>query len=275
MRNKKYYGTMLITMLFLSGALVSKSTASAAEDKNWLDVYEEMRSEMEQEAKDIIQREISTEAKKDVAKEDLGTLLESCDIKNAIPLWDMPNDFQMIADYKKYDGDFSKLITWNNAWYIPAQTMAGTYASIYIQKEGTKYEVYGTYLGDDYIYVADDMDSIKSIIKQDFDDDIVDVKTVNLPFYEMNLIYVKDAKDNEYVIPYEAPYSSQLTPVLETIGKEEGKVYELSEYIQGMDNFIEEYTEKELRTLVSEMGYGGRVQLRLKVPSDKKIIMFQ
>ena len=102
--------------------------------------------------------------------------------------------------------------------------MAGTYASIYIQKEGTKYEVYGTYLGDDYIYVADDMDSIKSIIKQDFDDDIVDVKTVNLPFYEMNLIYVKDAKDNEYVIPYEAPYSSQLTPVLETIGKEEGKV---------------------------------------------------
>ncbi len=148
--------------------------------------------------------------------------------------------------------------------------MAGTYASIYIQKEGTKYEVYGTYLGDDYIYVADDMDSIKSIIKQDFDDDIVDVKTVNLPFYEMNLIYVKDAKDNEYVIPYEAPYSSQLTPVLETIGKEEGKVYELSEYIQGMDNFIEEHTEKELRTLVSEMGYGGRVQLRLKVPSDKK-----
>lgn len=52
---------------------------------------------MEQDAKGI-----STEEKKDVAKEDLGMFLESCAIKNAISLWDMPNGCQMLADYKRY-----------------------------------------------------------------------------------------------------------------------------------------------------------------------------
>lgn len=269
-KNKtKYCGKFLVIVLLLSSILVTKFATGAEENKSWPDTYEEMRNEMEQEAKDIVQKEISTKEKKDVAKEDLGMLLASCDMENAIPLWDMPYDFKMIADYKKYDGDFSRLITWNNKWYIPAQTMAGTYATIFLQKEDTKYEVYGIFLGDDSVYAADDMQSIKSMIRQNFGDDIADVKTIYLPFYNMNLIYVQDADNNEYVMPYEA----RLTTVLETIGGEEGKVYELSDYIKEMDNHFEEYTEEELRALAEQGVYGGgKPELKLKTPPDKKSI---
>ena len=248
----KHCGKILVILLLLSSILVTKSAASAKENKIWLDTYEEMCSEMEQEAKDIVQKEISTKEKKDVAKEDLGMQLASCDMENAIPLWDMPYDFRMIADYKKYDGDFSKLIIWKNKWYIPAQTMAGTYASIFLQKEDTKYEVYGIFFGEDCVYAADDMQSIKSMIRQNFGDDIADVKTIYLPFYNMNLIYVQDADNKEYVMPYEATF----TTVLETIGGEEGKVYELSDYIKEIDNHFEEYTEVEL-IAISEQGLCG------------------
>lgn len=262
----KHYGKLFTILLLISGIFFAKSTANAEENKNWLDTYEEMRNEMEQEAKDIVQKEISKKEKKDVAEEDLGTLLASCDIENAIPLWQMPYDFRMIADYKKNDGDFSKFITWNNEWYIPAQTMSGTYASIYTQKEGTKYEVYGIYLGDDSIYAADDMESIKSIVKQNFGDDAADVRIINLPFYEMNLIYVKNIENNEFIMPYEA----RLTNVIETIGGETGKVYELSDFIQEMDDHFEEYTEQELRTIASQESAGGKPELKLKTSPEKE-----
>ena len=268
----KHCGKILVILLLLSSILVTKSAASAKENKIWLDTYEEMCSEMEQEAKDIVQKEISTKEKKDVAKEDLGMQLASCDMENAIPLWDMPYDFRMIADYKKYDGDFSKLIIWKNKWYIPAQTMAGTYASIFLQKEDTKYEVYGIFFGEDCVYAADDMQSIKSMIRQNFGDDIADVKTIYLPFYNMNLIYVQDADNKEDVMPYEATF----TTVLETIGGEEGKVYELSDYIKEIDNHFEEYTEEELRAIAEQGLFGGNPELKLKTPLDrwKYLILF-
>lgn len=63
-----HHKKLLIILLFLGGILVTKSTTSAAKDNNWLDTYEEMRCEMEEETTDLLQKEISSKAKKKLTK---------------------------------------------------------------------------------------------------------------------------------------------------------------------------------------------------------------
>ena len=261
-----HHKKLLIILLFLGGILVTKSTTSAAKDNNWLDIYEEMRCEMEEETTDLLQKEISSKSKEEVDKDNWWTTLVSYDIKNAIPVWKIEYDFQMIADYKKYDKDFSKLVTWNNMWCIPAKTMDNADVTIIIYKEGQQYKRSGIYLDEDNIYVAESMETIKSIVKQNFEDNVSDVKTIYLPFYDMNLLYIKDVDGKEYIMPYE----SRLTTVIEVIGGESGQVYELSDFIQEMDNHFEEYTEKELKTIASQGLLGGRPELKLKTPPTEK-----
>lgn len=238
----------------------------AAQTKSdWKVSYEEMRAEMEKESRDVLEEEITDKTKEEVSEEDWDTALISYDIKNAIPVWSLESDFTMIADYKKNKRDFSKLIKWENKWYIPAVTMAESDAHIFLQKEEGAYHVYGVFFDNTEVYAADTMDEIKSIVDEEVGTDVVSVKIVSIPFYYMNLLYVQKGNGKEFVLPYEAGNSN----VLENLDTEAGTVYKVADFMADMDRTYDEYTEEELKEISAKKTYGGFLQPKLKSVQER------
>lgn len=227
--------------------------ASAESKPDWEVSYEEMRMEMEQESKTVLGQEIKLKEKEKVSEEEQGTALVSYDIKNAIPVWSLESDITMIADYKEQDEDFSNLLKWENKWYIPAVTASGSHASIFLQKEEGTYHVYGTFFDEDEVYAAEKMEEIASTVSGKVGTDVVSVKTVSVPFYLMNLVYVQKENGEELVLPYEAGSSN----VLENIQEDSGEVYEAEDFIKDMDRTYEEYTKEEIEAIREKNTLGG------------------
>ena len=173
----------------------------------------------------------------------------------------------MIADYHKNNNSLSGLIKWSDRWYIPAKTMTGEDATILLQKEKDGYHVYGQYFGNDDNYVADTADEIKDKIKKELSGVyITEVRNISIPFYDINLIYIRQEDGKEKVIPYQ----SESAITLNDIGEEEGKLYTVSEFISNMENEYEEYSEQELKQIVKEnktqQNLGGSL-----LPKKKKV----
>lgn len=191
----------------------------------------------------LAQAKIHTEDDYYDLPEDASTSLKLFDIDNAIPMCTLSSDVTMLADYHKHHDDFSKLIQWNNRWYIPATTMTGGYASILLQKEKDGYQVYARYFGDDEVYIADTGHEINDKIKKEFKNtEIEKIQNISVPFYKMNLIYIRQSDGKEKIIPYQAFGAA----TLDDINEEGGRVYSVDCFISDMESAYDEYTEKEL-----------------------------
>ena len=260
-----------ISILFFGSHIVAfgiwrgdKPASANAETKpDWEISYEEMRTEMEQESKSVLEQEITLKTKEEVSEEEQGMTLVSYDIKNAIPVWSLDCDVTMIADYKEQDGEFSKILKWENKWYIPAVTAVGSHASIFLQKEEGAYHVYGIFFDEDEVYAAETMEEIASTITEKVGTDVVSVKTVSVPFYLMNLLYVQKENGEDFILPYEAGKSN----VIENIKGESGKVYEAEDFIEDMDRTYDEYTKEEIKEMAAKKTLGG-VYPKLKPLSE-------
>jgi hypothetical protein len=250
-----------VTVCFLCG----QKEVSA--QSGWKDSYEQMRVEVEQNAQTVLEKEIADKDRTDVDDEDKGIILTSYDIKNAIPVWSLKCDATMLADYKAQNNDFSKIIQWENKWYVPAVTMSGSQASIFLQKEDGEYKVYGTFFDEDEIYIADTMDEIKLIVDKKVGKNAVSVKIISIPFYNMNLLYVQDSSGKEFVIPYEAVGAN----VLENIDEQAGKVYSITDFIADMERSYDEYTIDEMKEISAQKTLGGGIQPKLKPVRDREL----
>lgn len=243
----------------------------ASNEDQWEKEWEDLRKQMERESRSVLKKEI-TFGNEDMSEEEKSTSLKLYDIDNAIPMCTLSSDVTMLADFHKNDDDFSKLIQWNNRWYIPATTMTDGYASILLQKEKDGYQVYAQYFGDDEVYIADTEKEIKDKIKKEFQDtEIKQVQNISVPFYNLNLVYIKESDGEEKVIPYQAFGAA----TLDDINEKSGSVYSVSRFISDMESAYEEYTEKELAQIKEENetdggGIGGALLPKKKMQSEAK-----
>lgn len=263
MRKFQFYFLGAIVLAFGIWGGDNPVLASAETKPDWEISYEEMRTEMEQESKTVLEQEITLKTKEEVSEEEQGMTLASYDIKNAIPVWSLDCDATMIADFKEQDGELSKILKWENKWYIPAVTVAGSHASIFLQKEEGTYHVYGIFFDEDEVYAAETMEEIASTVSKKVGTDVVSVKTVSVPFYLMNLLYVQKENGEDFILPYEAGSSN----VIENIKGDSGKVYEAEDFIEDMDRTYEEYTKEEIKEMAAKKTYGG-VYPKLKPLSE-------
>ena len=214
----------------------------AADTDEWEEEWENLRKQMELESQAVLNKEIQF-GNDNMSTEEKSTALKSYDISNAIPLWTLSSDVTLLSDYHKHHDDFSKLTEWNNRLYIPATTMTDAYASILLQKEKDGYQIYAQYFGEDELYIADTADEIKDKIKNEFKNkEIKQIRNISVPFYKMNLIYVRESDGKEKIIPYQAAEATTLND----INEKNGSVYSVSRFISDMENAYEEYTEQEL-----------------------------
>lgn len=234
-------------------------------EKEWIDLQKQMADE----ASAVLKKEI-TFNDEDVSEEEKSTTIKSYDINNAVPMWTLSSDMTMISDYHKNNDSLSGLIKWSDGWYIPAKTMTGGNASILLQREKDGYHVYGQYFGNDDNYIANTTDEIKNKIKKELSGvKITEVRNVSIPFYEVNLVYVRQEDREEKIIPYQAESATTLND----IGEEEGKLYTVSEFMSDMENEYDEYSEKELEQIVKEnkvkQNLGGGLLPKKKKVEDK------
>ena len=244
-------------------------TAQAADINDWTKEWGELQKQMEDEALPVLKKEIEF-GNEDVSDEEKSTTIKSYDISNAIPMWTLSSDVTMISDYHKNNDSLLELIEWNNRWYIPATTMTGEYASILLQKEKDGYHVYGQYFGNDDNYIADTADEIKNKIEKELSDmKIAKIRNISIPFYKVNLVYIKQADGKERVIPYQAENAMTLND----IGEKKGTIYSVSEFISDMENKYEEYSEQELKQIIeknkAEMNLGGNLQPKKRISVEK------
>lgn len=227
----------------------------ASDVNQWEKEWEDSRRQMERESRSVLEKEIIF-GNEDMTDEEKSTSLKSFDIDNAIPICTLSSDVTMLADYHKHGDDFSKLIQWDNRWYIPGTTMTDGYASILLQKEKDGYQVYAQYFGDDEVYIADTGQEIKDKIKKEFKNtEIERIKIISVPFYKMNLVYIKQSDGNEKIIPYQGTGATTLVD----INEKSASVYSVARFISDMESAYDEYTEKELARIQeeNEMGEGG------------------
>ena len=92
-----------------------------------------------------------------------------------------------------------------------------------------------------------------STITEKVGTDVVSVKTVSVPFYLMNLLYVQKENGEDFILPYEAGKSN----VIENIKGESGKVYEAEDFIEDMDRTYDEYTKEEIKEMAAKKKYGA------------------
>lgn len=261
--------TIFVTDYFGDCALKIMECEAKAADINaheWEKEWTGLQKQMADGATTVLKKEI-TFNDKDVSEEEKATTIKSYDINNAVPMWTLSSDMTMIADYHKNNNSLSGLIKWSDRWYIPAKTMTGEDATILLQKEKDGYHVYGQYFGNDDNYVADTADEIKDKIKKELSGVyITEVRNISIPFYDINLIYIRQEDGKEKVIPYQ----SESAITLNDIGEEEGKLYTVSEFISNMENEYEEYSEQELKQIVKEnktqQNLGGSL-----LPKKKKV----
>lgn len=253
---------VLMCVSFIFGREISVSAEEKI--KTWKTTYEEMRFEMEQEAEDAVKKWMSAEKKSEVEEKDWDSKLVSYDFKNAIPVSILQFDETMIADFKE-ERAFSKLIKWEDRWYVPVKTMADRTVSAAVEPVKGKYKVCAVYMDEDGIYIEGGMPAIMSQIEDKFGDEAEEVNIVKVPYYCLTLLYVQTKKGDEYIIPYQGSRYH----VLGTIGFIPGEKYRVEEFISELDRHYEEYTKEELMEMY-EKGLAGGGQPRLKVVSDKK-----
>ena len=238
----------------------------AADTSEWEKEWTALQKQMADEASVVLKKEI-TFNDEDVSEEEKSTTIKSYDINNAVPMWTLSSDMTMISDYHKNNDSLPGLIKWNDRWYIPAKTMTGGDASILLQKEKDGYHVYGQYFGNDDNYIADTTDEIKNKIKKELSGvKITEVRNISIPFYEINLVYVRQGDGEEKIIPYQAESATTLND----IGEEEGKLYTVSEFMSDMESEYDEYSQKELEQIIKEnkvkQNLGGGL-----LPKKKKV----
>lgn len=243
--------------------------AQASDINDWTKEWGELQKQMEDEALPVLKKEIEL-GNEDVSDEEKSTTIKSYDISKAIPMWTLSSDVTMISDYHKNNDSLSELIEWNDRWYIPATTMTGEYASILLQKEKDGYHVYGQYFGNDDNYIADTADDIKNKIEKELSDTkIAKIRNISIPFYKVNLVYIKQADGKERVIPYQAENAMTLND----IGEKKGTIYSVSEFISDMENEYEEYSEQELKQIIeknkAEINLGGNLQPKKRISVEK------
>ena len=199
--------TIFVTDYFGDCALKIMECEAKAADINayeWEKEWTGLQKQMADGATAVLKKEI-TFNDKDVSEEEKATTIKSYDINNAVPMWTLSSDMTMIADYHKNNNSLSGLIKWSDRWYIPAKTMTGEDATILLQKEKDGYHVYGQYFGNDDNYVADTADEIKDKIKKELSGVyITEVRNISIPFYDINLIYIRQEDGKEKVIPYQS-----------------------------------------------------------------------
>lgn len=240
----------------------------AADTNEWEKEWENLRKQMELESDSVLKEEINF-GNENMSTEEKSTSLKSYDIRNAIPICTLSSDETMLSDYHKNNDDFSKLIEWNNRWYVPATTMTDAYASILLQKETDGYQIYAQYFGDDDIYIADTANEIKDKVKKELKNTKIEqIQNISIPFYKINLIYIKQFDGKEKVIPYQANGATTLND----INEKSGNVYSVSRFISDMERVYEEYTEQELEQIIeknkTEMSIGGPLEPKKKVSGE-------
>ena len=236
----------------------------AADANEWEGEWENLRGQMEQESYSVLKEEISF-GNENMSEEEKTVSLKSYDIRNAIPMCTLYSDVSMLSDYHKNNDDFSKLIEWNNRWYVPATTMTDAYASILLQKETDGYHIYAQYFGDDDVYIGDTAVEIKDKVKKALNNtEIEQIQNISIPFYKLNLIYIRQSDGEEKVIPYQASGAT----TLDDINEKSGNVYTVSKFISDMESVYEEYTEQEIEQIVenneTEMSLGGALEPKKK-----------
>lgn len=264
------YKKRIFLMLLIGMLCIVPIKAKASNADKWQKEWDSLCYGMEQDAKKLLEKEITSE-KEDLSSEEKSTTIKNFDVSNAIPMWTLYSDLTMLSDYHKNNNDFSKLIKWDNRWYIPAETITGTYASILLQREKDGYHIYGQYFDKDDNYIADNASEIKEKIKKKLPDtEIEHVMNVSVPFYKINLIYIKQSDEEEMVIPYQADGAD----TLDNIGEKSGTMYSVSKFISDMENVYQEYTEEELEKTVQknkeEMTLGGALEPKNKVSQVKE-----
>lgn len=240
----------------------------AADMNEWEKEWENLRKQMELESDSVLKEEIIF-GNENMSTEEKSTSLKSYDIRNAIPICTLSSDETMLSDYHKNNDDFSKLIEWNNRWYVPAASMTDAYVSILLQKETDGYQIYAQYFGDDDIYIADTANEIKDKVKKELKNTKIEqIQNISIPFYKMNLIYIKQSDGKEKVIPYQANGATTLND----INEKSGNVYSVSRFISDMESVYEEYTEQELEQIIeknkTEMSIGGPLEPKKKVAGE-------
>lgn len=268
-RSKKNEGillkTVVVCFLLICVLYGLDCNVQAAYINEWEKEWQDLCEKMELEAATVLKNEIAF-GNEDMSDEDKSTALKSYYLSNAIPMWTLSSEFTMFSDYHKNNNDFSELIKWDDRWYIPAITMTGGHASILLQKEDDGYHIYGQYFDDDDNYIADNVNEIKDKIKKELPNVKIDsIRNISIPFYKINLIYIRQADGKDKVIPYQAYGATTLND----INEKSGKVYSVSQFISDMENIYEEYTEQELEQIIkknkTEMSLGGSLQPKKKI----------
>lgn len=252
-----------ICLLTVSLGMLFYQKNLAASD--WETKWDQQQSEMSEQAKDVLESQVTLgDAKTDTSEK--STTIQKYDILEAVPVCYLKSDLSMLADYHKQGDDFSKLIQWTDCWYIPAQTMTDEYASIFLQKQKEKYDVSGVYFGEDDLYIAQSNSEIKQIVEREFATESLElVQNILIPFYDLNLLYVRQINGEEYVIPY----TSSISDTLDTIHEKQGKVYTVKQFISDMEQGYEEYSDEEIKEIIEtnkkESLLGGATQPKKKV----------